>query len=234
MKDFTKEEMAYFQNVEGPNEDAPLSSEQEDELLESRKQAQKYTANQGFDAVAHARTKVIGSNTGEVDKFARGREQQMKSCPLLAQVRQNNKEAETRLRNATNKTYPDEARPEDQYKHLGLSDEQVRESISEFIKDVSSDMGASEKRFASIETLFKQGPSSKLIGDLRKGIRACLYCYHTNSSSKIDKMLRISSKELYKEDFLDWYYNYQHYTLGEVHMMFSEFYEKLMEKSLEN
>ena len=144
MKDFTKEEAAYFAHMSIDSEDQPVTEEQEDEMRMSRKEASAYLRAQGFDVVAHARTKTIGENVGEVARYAAGREQQMKSCPLLAQVRQHNKEAEERLSSARGKEFPEEAKPEDMYKHIDITIEEAREALDEFLAEAASDFSSKE------------------------------------------------------------------------------------------
>lgn len=231
MKDFTKEEAEYFAHVGTESDSSPLTEEQEDDLWEMRQQVQTHSREQGFDVTAHARTKFAGS-VGYTDTMARGREKALKACPLIQQVRQNSVDAERRLRNSKGKTFPEEARPEDQYKHLDLSMTQIREGLDEFLIQVSRDFSSKEAEKLTRESVLSEGKASEDFVVLRSAIRACVYAFITHSRTKQAKMFGASSLRTFSDAFADWFYNYQHYTQGEFHMYFTELKEKFLEKSL--
>ena len=233
LKDFTPEEQAYFDSVETINEDRPMT---EDELLElkaNRDEALNASAKyRTFDLQAHAASKSIGNNVGEVDVYARGRQQSIENCPLMAKAAQNSRDAEKRLKQAKGKTYPEESKPEDQYKHLDLSAELVKEALDEFLEEAKDDFSSKESERLERGKLFSKGPASEQMSALRHGVRACVYCHISNSRAKASSLFDASSLDGFPDAFLYWFYNYQHYPSGDVHIYFSDLHAKFLEKTL--
>jgi len=181
-----------------------------------------------FDVAAHADCKAIGDSVGEIGYRAEGRARKMRNCPLLAQARQNSLDAEKRLKMAKGKDFPEESKPEDQYRHLKLTDEQVVEALNEFL--TGCEVTSSNKKFMTAETLFVNDRADSEVSLIRDAVRACVYAYITQGK-RANKFFNTSSIRSFQPAFLDWFYNFQHYPQGEFHMLFSDLYQIFLEKT---
>ena len=182
-----------------------------------------------FDVAAHSRTKTIGNVTQTAD-MAAARARKFKTDPLLIQARKNSEEAEARLRLARGKQFPEEAKPEDQYRHLNISAEDARDAVNEFL--AGCEVSSKGKEFMTAETLFGQGNASNEVLEIRTAVRACIYAYVTQAKKKTAQIFGAVELTSFNESFLDWYYNYQHYSQGAVHTHFSDLLQYFLEKTL--
>lgn len=182
-----------------------------------------------FDVVSHALSKDIGGCV-RIGKDAERRARHMKACPLLAQAKRNSEEAEARLKNARGKDFPEEAKPEDQYRHLDVSVDDVREAVNEFL--AGCEVSSKGKEFMTAETLFSRGNASSEVMEIRTAVRACIYAYVTQAKKKTAQIFGAVELHTFSDSFLDWYYNYQHYSQGAVHANFSDLLQIISEKTL--
>lgn len=180
-----------------------------------------------FDVVSHALSKDIGGCV-RIGKDAERRARHMKTCPLLAQAKRNSEEAEARLKNARDKDFPEEAKPEDQFKHLPLTDEQVIDAVDEFLS--GCEVTSNNEKNMTASTLFTSDRGDGELTMVRDVVRACIYAYVTQGK-RANRFFGTSSIRSFQPAFLDWYYNFQHYAQGEFHMYFSDFYQILLEKT---
>ena len=182
-----------------------------------------------FDAASHALSKDIGGCV-KIGMDAERRARQMRNCPLLAQARKNSEEAEARLKAARGKEFPEEAKPEDQYRHLDVSVDDVRDAVNEFL--AGCEVSSKGKEFMTAETLFGRGNASAEVLEIRTAVRACIYAYITQAKKKTAQIFGAVELHTFSDSFLDWYYNYQHYSQGAVHTHFSDLLQIILEKTL--
>lgn len=225
-----------FQIIDAPSERfaAEIADGMEEQwTMDNTKQRDRKTGviiqKTPFDVQAHAASKTIG-NVTQTARMAEARAEGYKTCPMLAQARKNSDEAEARLKLARGKSFPEEAKPEDQYKHLNISAEDARDAVNEFL--AGCEVSSKAKEFMTADTLFRQGNASGEVMEIRTAVKACVYAYVTQAKKKTAQIFGANELHTFNESFLDWYYNYQHYSNGPVHTHLSDLLQLFLEKTL--